>query len=69
MVEAENLAKRPAVNVEDFSGLAEKSEALGEKAEAVKDDRDFTALDGQQFSVLNERFQKAWAEVMRKLVY
>ena len=69
VVEAENLAKKPSVSIDDFSGLTEKAEVMGEKANAVIFDKDFTVQDGQRFAALSERFQKAWAAIMPKLTY
>jgi hypothetical protein len=69
VVEAENLAKKPSVAIGDFSGLQEKAEAVEAKAAKVRDDRDYTAADGQRFAALEARFRTAWDAIMKKLKY
>ena len=69
IVEAENMAKKASVGVEDFTVLAEKMETLSSKAEKVRSDKDFTQADVQRFSALTERYQKALTTIMSKLKY
>jgi hypothetical protein len=69
VVEAEKLAARPSVGINDFSALTEKAETVQKRAQAVEKDTDWTEQDSQRVNALAERWTKAWTTISQKLKY
>jgi hypothetical protein len=69
VVEAEKLAARPSVGINDFSALTEKAETVQKKALTVEKGTDWTEQDSQRVNALTERWTKAWTAISQKLTY
>ena len=65
--EAEKLAEKPLVDINDFSVLDEKATAAEAKIKALENEREWMIQDAKRLAVLRARFNQAMATVVQKL--